>query len=458
MIINAIVEYKIPSSGTVYEIPKVIESTLTSSPIRITVDALDSLTAGQTLTLDVSVESNAAETLNGVILIAEYPFGFSFIDANIPPSFTNHIWKIDTLEPNQAQHFKIRGTLAGQNKEERRFFFETGFEDTEVEDGIKISLSEVEHFVTISKPFLEFDLIFGDEVTDVYVRDSAEVLSGRIRLKNTTNQPIRDTEVKLTLNEPIYDKFKVTTQNGFFDSAAAIPTLKWNEQTLEDLSFIAPGEQRDLLFTIGLLSSVRDDGTINKNPEFTLNASISGERSREQGADEIIKTDVLKKVILQTTPVLAAETYFNSGRISNSGPLPPIIEQETTFEVQYDLRNTSSDIENGQVKTRLPQHAVWKGVVTPPEANLRYNDITREIIWNVGSIEAGVGYVQGPKRVSFQIGVIPSPTQVGTAVNLIEESNFVGYDSYTETNVYTTYRPITTLAKDIPEGDAFVTK
>lgn len=455
LMVDASFEYRVPSSSAVFEIPIEIEIGLTSAPVRITVDALESLTAGQSITFDLTVESNAAERLENIIVTAEYPFGFSYVDSDFDPIFRDNVWKIDSLEPNEVKEFQVTGTLAGQNDEERRFHFETGLEDLEQNYVIGVAFSDLEHFVRISKPFLDFDITFQGETGEVFVRKATEVLAGEVILRNTTNQPIRDAEVRLTLNEPIYDKFNVNAANGFFDSTTG--TLRWNEQTLEQLSFIAPGEVRRLSFEAKLLSSVKEDGSINKNPELTLNAKISGERSNEQGADEEINTNVLKKVILQTVPILRVESIAKSSKFSNSGPLPPKIETETTYEVAYDLRNSSSDIQNGQVKTALPQYASWKGVVSPGDANITYNDITREIIWNVGEVPAGTGYVSGPIQVSFQIGITPSANQVGDVLNIIEKSDFIGYDTYTETNVTTTGATEsgttpTTKAKDVDEA------
>ncbi len=431
--IGASIEYKVPASGAIFEIPRKIEARLTSAPVRITLDALESLTAGQTITFDISVQSNAAETLENIIINANYPFGFSYIDSDFDPVFSDHIWKIDTLAPNEVQDFTIRGSLAGQNKEERRFYFEVGIENVERENVIGVALSDLEHFVKISKPFLDFDILFGDDNSDVIVRNSADELGGRVMLRNTTSQAIRDVEVRLTLNEPIYDKFRVEAQNGFFDSAAGV--LKWNEQTLEQLSLIAPGEIRELGFGVKLLSSVREDGSINKNPELTLSAMITAERSSEQGADEEINTSTLKKVILQTIPVITASSVYDSSAFENYGPTPPKVETETTYEVSYDLRNSSSDIQNGRITTELPQYVVWKDAIFPENAPVTYNPETRVVTWDVGSLEAGVGYVSSARKVSFQVGLVPSASQVGDVPKLIEKTNFIGYDTYTETNV-----------------------
>lgn len=446
IMVNVVLEYKVPSSNAIFEIPRQIEVGLSSAPVRISVDALESLTAGQTVTFDVTIESNAAEALENVMIVAEYPFGFSFIDTDFDTVLNNNTWRIDTLKPNESKEFQVRGTLAGQNNEERRFFFNVGVESTEEENTIGLALNGLEHFVKISKPFLDFDLLFGGESADVFVRSSEDVLDGKIILRNTTNQAIRDAEILLTLNEPIFDKFRVRPQNGFFDSQNGI--LKWNKQTLEQLSFIAPGEIKELSFTIGLLPSIRDDGTINKNPELTLNTSVRGRRSNEQAVDEEIKTNVLKKIILQTVPVLATTSRYQSEMFTNSGPIPPRADQETTYEVSYDLRNSSSDIENAQMTTRLPQHARWKGIVVPSSEKVSYNEITREITWNIGSLAAGVGYISAPRVVSFQVGIIPSTSQIGESPLLVENNEFVGYDTYTKTNVSTTGKAVSTETVD----------
>ncbi len=161
---------------------------------------------------------------------------------------------------------------------------------------------------------------------------------------------------------------------------------------------------------------------------------------------------MLKKIILQTVPVLATTSRYNSEQFTNSGPIPPKVEQETTYEVSYDLRNSSSDIENAQMTTRLPQHARWKGVVVPSSEQVTYNDITREITWNIGTIDAGVGYVSVPRTLSIQVGVVPSSSQVGESPFLVENNEFVGYDTYTKTNVTAVGLAVSTGTVDSAES------
>jgi hypothetical protein len=113
------VEYRNQNSVAIFEKETSYQVALQSSPIRLVIDNVNKISSNQELIFDVELSSNSNQTLNNVGIKVDYPFGFTFIDSEIRPSRGNNLWIIDSLEPQEKVSFEVKGTLIGQNNEER---------------------------------------------------------------------------------------------------------------------------------------------------------------------------------------------------------------------------------------------------------------------------------------------------------------------------------------------------
>src|SRR5690606_33533240 len=104
--------------------------------------------------------------------------------------------------------------------------------------------------------------------------------------------------------------------------------------------------------------------------------------------------------------------------------------------------NSTNVLNNATVRTVLPTGIVWKDVVVPQSERslMQYNTVTREIVWNAGTIPVG----QNAKSVSFQLGITPVTNQIGNAPVLTQAITMTAIDSVTRTTVNQSKQPLTT--------------
>lgn len=444
-------EYRIPSSNAIFEVYKEVDLTLSSAPLRLDVQGLDKVTGGQRVSFDVALESNAKEILRDVIVVAEYPFGFNFIDSNLEPIFNSRVWEFDEIQPGETIDIRIDGRLEGQSNEERFFKFSSGLRDTEIREKINVLLSTYDHVIEIDNPFLALDLTFNEESGEVFIRKNDDTISGIVTIENTTNDAISDAEVVIDVNEDLFDRFSVESSKGFFDSINS--QLKWNSQLVPDLNVLSPGDIVVLDFSFDTNSFEKSDGSVIKNPEMTFDVVVSGERVNERGVDEEITATTFKKIAFTSDVNFVGNSLYNTSLINNYGPIPPKVEEATAYAVYFDVSNVSSDISNSVVTATLPPYATWKNVIYPTSEDISYNNITRVITWEIGDIPAGTGYISDSERVMFQIEILPSANQSGSVLPIIGQPEFVGYDTYTETNIEEYLESITTDTEDIDNFD-----
>lgn len=444
-------EYQIASSNALFKVYKEIDLTLSSAPIRLDVTGLEKVTGGQAVAFDIALESNSKEILNNVIVEVEYPFGFNFINSNIRPIFNSRVWEFEEIQPGETIDIHIDGILEGQNSEDRYFKFSAGLQDPDVREKINVLLATFDHVIEIDNPFLALDLSFGNDDKEVYIMENSDTVVGEIVLENTTQQAITDVEVIVKVNENIFDKSSVKSNQGYFDSLK--DTISWNSQLVPDLKVMSPGDMVQMNFQFSVPSFVRANGSIVSKPELTFDVSVAGERVNERGVDESIKTSTFKKIMYSTDVKFVGNTKYNTPSVINYGPIPPRVEQETAYVGYFDILNPSNNITDAVVTATLPQNVKWKNVVYPTGQDIKFNDITRVITWNAGNIPAGAGYVSDSKSIMFQVAVTPSANQVGLSLPLIGQPKFVGYDTHTGTNIERNLESFTTDTEDAGSFD-----
>jgi len=128
---------------------------------------------------------------------------------------------------------------------------------------------------------------------------------------------------------------------------------------------------------------------------------------------------------------LNSDISWSTGPFTNTGPLPPVAEKATTYTIHWSLVNSSNKIEGAEVRASIPLYVTFLNNIYPSGESVSFDSQSGEILWNIGSIPAGIGLTGPAKEVSFQVSLLPSVTQVGDAPTIISESVLRGLDTFT---------------------------
>ena len=180
------------------------------------------------------------------------------------------------------------------------------------------------------------------------------------------------------------------------------------------------------------------------NPTITAQVTVRGKRISEAGVPEEVKTAITQNVKVTSQAQFTARSAYFAGPFVNTGPIPPKVEQETTYTIIWDIVNISNTISNPQVRATIPSYVTWAGAVYPNKENITYNQNTHQITWVPGDIPAGTGVGKPPREVSFQIILTPSISQVGNIPTLMNHIHFDGIDSFTNESLSQDREDITT--------------
>lgn len=443
-------KYRLADSTAVFEKTKTFEVLLQSSPLLVTVNTDKEVTAGQELEFDIEVTSNSTKVLRNVLVVAEYPFGFRAVSADPRPVAGTSVWRFDEFKPNESQTISLIGTVEAQDGEERVFKFNTGIADESNTDELGVIFTTVIESIDITKPFFAVDMTFDRESGDQFIKNGGSHIQSEIVYSNSLEDPIRDVRIEVEFDGDTLERDSVSVTDGFFRSTEN--TIVWNQSTFEPFEEILPKSNGAISYAFKI-KDLEQNGAILENPELKFNIRLSGIRVGENDVEEELSTEVFKNIKFVTEAEVVGTTFYGVGQINNTGPIPPVAEQETTYTIQWDLLNTSNDIGNAKVTGRLPEYVDWGGEISPAGAPITYDDVRKTVTWNVGSLPARTGYDRPRKQVAFKVKFLPSITQIGDTPLLITNVNLTGTDTFTGTEITDSSEPITIQAEDINSLD-----
>lgn len=445
-------DYQIEGSDAKFVKNKAYSITLTAPALAVKTDLLKEATAGQEVVLSTDIESNSPSLLKGALLQIDYPQGFVFESATPDPSFDNNAWKLGEMALGDKRHIEIKGIIHGEDAQEKVFRIYTGITKSETTAAFDTVFSSLQSGLVIKKPFLGVGITVNGSTDPNFVFDKRPSGDVSILWKNNLPDKITDGQIEVSLKGATINRNTIMLRDGgFYRSVDDV--LFWDQRTSESLRVIPAGEKSSVGFSFALLPLVSDSNTVFRNPEIEIAVSVKGKRVSENNVPEEINSFVTKKFKVATTLQFAGRSVYYVGPFSNTGPLPPKVQNETTYTIMWAIQNTANDVSGALVKAVLPPYVEWKGLVAPNGANLVYNPDSHEISWNIGKIKSGTGYETDPQEVSFQIALSPGLAQVGKMPSLISTATFSGQDDFTGTTIERTVNPLSTMLSTDPQFD-----
>ncbi len=437
-------EYTEPGSNAIYQKEVDTNFVVGSSPVTVTVASPTEAIAGQPFGMDVTVASNSATPIDNLVLQSIYPFGFSVSAATPKASVGDNIWHLGTLKPGAQQTIHIDGTVDGQDGDERVFRFLTGVNDNQTDTTIKVPFLTMPQTVTVRRPFVSASLAINGQTGKSISVPGSKVLNGTITWQNNLKDAVADAELVLTLDGPMLDKASVMAPSGFYQSANS--TITWTKDDAPELTNIAPGASGTLNFSFSTLAPGAS-GAIYSNPVINLDLSVAGVRQGQGNVPQQVSSAATTQVLLSSAVALTEGALHFSGPFNNPGPMPPVVESSTAYTIVWTVTNSSNSIANGTVSATLPSYMTF--IAAAPGSGITYSASNRTVTWALGDVKAGAGFSQAARSAAFQVQMLPSVSQVGSAPRLTGDASFTGIDRFAQVSVSATAQaPTTDLTND----------
>ena len=443
-------EYRVADSSAIFVSETDYSVSFASSPVSVSIESNEETVSGQTVVMTAKVASNVDTVLKDVLVEADFPFGFTLESANPDASYEDKdLWEIGDLQPGQEYEITVRGRIEGQSGDERVFRFNVGTRKELDTDRIDVLLAEGLHHTNIARPFIGLNVSLnkqsGEDPTSALPGETVNVAVSWV---NNLSTSITNAVIVASLDGFTIDGRTVRTTDGFYRSTDN--TVLWDKSTTRgELETLAPGQRGSVSFSFEVPpeTELLDE----RNSKLTITIHAAGKRSAQVGVPETLQATTKREVKLESNLQFAVQGFYYQNPFGSVGPLPPKVNEETTYAIVFTVANTSNRIEDAVLTATLPPYVRWMGVYSPAGERLDFIASDGGVRWDIGDIAPGVGVGSAPPRqVAFAIGFTPSASQIGQEPPLIRDLQLTGYDSFVEKNLSRTHLDVTTNLLDDP--------
>ena len=433
-LIKITTEYRLSDSNAIFDKTTNYALVISEAPVTLSLTAPAGVGAGQEFALTAEVTADARSVLADPTLLLHYPAGWQFKSATPAPAVGNALWRLTNLKPGEKRRINIVGVIIGQDNDEKAFRAEIGSGFKEERDQLTVVYDSELATVKLERSSLNFAAAINESATGDYLAESRERLAVELSWENNLPDPITDLEVTVALEGPALDRRSVTVTKGVYQSASDL--IVWNPASDSGFGELGPGETGRARFSFAGLSLLAGAAAGVRNPDVVFEATIKGERQLPggEGQTQPLVAKITRRIKYNSVVQLTAKALYASGAFVNAGPLPPRVDQKTTYTVVWSLLNSSNDLNDGRVQATLPPNVEWLGVFTPANEATQFVKTAGgggEVIWEPGRVAAGTGVGLAAREISFQIALTPNLDQVGEAARLSSAPELSATDSFT---------------------------
>lgn len=433
-------EYHPEGSNAIFTKEKEYPVTISSAPLSLFINAPETETSDQMMTLEVKTVLNTSLPDDPIILQLSYPNNFVFDSAVPEPTFGNSVWSLSSLSQTNPFSVVVKGRLVGQDGEEQVFHAYAGSTNPNNQSTVNVVYNSLSHSILIEKPFLEAKVLVDGQDIENPTASAGEEVSGQVTWVNNLSTRVADAKIIVGLSGNVLDRTSIDAGDGFYDSLNN--QIIWDKNSLSDLSSVEPGESGSVNFKFKSISLIGPTSSV-KDPQIAINISIRGSQPG-LGSTFSDVNNFSKKIVK-----IVSNLQIASSAVYSIGFLPPKAENETRYVVTWTLSNSSNIILGAKAKSILPIYVDWVSSLTGGTENVSYNEVTREVVWDIGDVKPNTGF-DSNREASFTIALNPSLSQIGSVPQLMKEVNLSGRDSFAGVLVKSRYNAITTLLPNDP--------
>lgn len=424
--IQATLRYSPNATSTLYE--KRVDHTvaIVSSPLLFEINAPLELASDQEAQYEIRYANMGDVSFSNLKVKLEYPVEFVFTDSAPMPSEGKNIWEVGTLAPRAEGKIVVRGRLTGGRDEQKLVQGGIGVIQG---DGTFLSYGDHSRKTKIvASPLSIRQVVNGETALST---DPGTPLRYEIEYRNDGNIGIRDAIVSMSLDSPYLDFSTLQfmgNARGAYDQIRKI--IFWKASDVPALSRIESGQSGKIAFNIKTFTGLENKFPGVRNPSIQSVAKIdSTDIPAIVGITKVVASATLS-IKLNTVVTTNLQGFYQDAAIPNSGPIPMIVGQETTYTFHFSLANSSNDIKNARASIFLPTGVRYTGKSLPQNEALLYNERSNELIWDISQFGSGTN-----RELVFQVAVIPDASSVNQEVPLVSRVVFTGEDTFTELGI-----------------------
>ncbi|MDD5144533.1 MAG: hypothetical protein PHW72_00125 [Candidatus Pacebacteria bacterium] len=397
-------------------------------PLNFEFDLPSKIDSGKELKFKLNYFSNTSYPISNLRVMVEYPSGFEFLKSS-PQGIGEREWDVGLLNKAEGGRIEITGTVSGDVGEEKVFSAKIG----SWQNGEFILLKETVRGINIIKPTLYISQQINNSPS--YLASPGDNLHYEIFFRNIGEETLTDLSLQVTLEGRSFDLQTLRVMDAEYQSGDN--SILWDWKKVNDLQFLQPQEEGRVEFWVKLKDEWLIEDIKDKNPTIADKIYIGQ-----------VKEEFVNRVNSKLT--LVQKGVYEDEVFGNSGPVPPMVGENTTYTIMWQLKNYYNEVKNVQVKAVLPQNVRLTGKIFPEEeaGRFTFDSKSREIVWNAGDLLVSQGISTPAPNISFQISLFPTSDQKNQTVPLIGKAEISGQDQWTGQVVRSSANSIDTSLPD----------
>lgn len=423
-------EYRVQDSNAIFSADTEHEIEISEAPISVSIESPTEVTANEPFTLEMEVRSNASRELDDVVLETVYPFGFEATELDPDADFRDFIWELGDFEPGDEERIEVTGLFTdSSSSDEKAFRFDVGTARSDDSTAIGTLFASEDVTVQLREPFINV-------ATDINAKRIANgnnlSVSGKIDWQSNLDTTVQGGEVSVSLLGDGIAYSTLDSDSGLYRSNEQ--AIMWNARTNRNLESISPGDSGSMRFSFDTQDSQLLVESI-ENPTVDMLIEMQAQTPDSSSLPNPITTTVEREIRLPSVLNMTIDTLYDDGPFTNTGPVPPEVNETTSYTLHLSLSNTTNEIEDASFQAALPAYVEIVGSPSPGSAHLDYNDVSGRLSWDIGTIPAGAGYTSAPKEIFIPIEVRPAPRHTDAVLQLLEDISISGTDTHTEESI-----------------------
>lgn len=325
-----------------------------------------------------------------------------------------YLWEERSLATDQQIKYGFKGKFTASAKSIEYIKVEL---INLVNEEVKI-LQEKEINIPIMGEELLLDLSVNGKDEMEHIRGGQE-LDYQITIQNTSGQDLKNITASLKLTPELIDWN--TLKSPVQPSISRDGLVTFTADTYKELANIPKGEK--LQFSVKIKLKDQFDPQIKLKAKASVQVGMVGDKERD---DVSFTTNYIISAVEQLLKFRAEANYYDDeGMPVGSGPLPPEVNKETEFVLNFYINQISGNFSSLNITTYLPANVDWIGEEKLNKGVVGYNPADRKINWVINDVNSG----SQDLSASFKVSIKPQTSDIGNTIILMPASTLVGVKS-----------------------------
>ncbi|MFA4941938.1 MAG: hypothetical protein WC582_05135, partial [Patescibacteria group bacterium] len=351
------------------------------------------------------------------------------------------VWNIGGLK-TEEQEFTIKYKLSKKmsDTQDITLRFENSAEDDKTYAFLEKKLN-----VEVMKSDLNLILIINGSKNDQAIK-FGDKLNYSLSYVNKGETDMKDVVIMAVLDSSFLDRATLNDENKGTEKGNSII---WTKEEIPGLAELKPEQEGVIDFSLSLvpfadkyLNYSANDFQVKSYAQFNIGG---GDLSSGQESSVDNKSNTIINKINSDLSLKEEVRYFSEDNLPvGNGPLPPRVDQETSFKVYWTLTNNLHELQNAKVEISLPSYVSWNDKNRTSVGTISYDSSSHKVVWDIGRLPITVYRADA----EFNISITPQDSDRNKIMVLSPGSRASAIDAETQGTVESTTRAKTTKLED----------